>query len=169
MRALADETRETCFLGIREDRSVLYVAKADSPQPVRPAAQIGTRNPLHSTGIGKAMLAFAPADDLRAYCEGEMPAKTPNTITDAGRLAAEACRRSARAATRSTTWRTRTASAASRARSATTRGEVVAALSVSAPAYRFALEDLPALAPRVLAAAAEISSRIGYRQGGGHG
>ena len=43
-------------------------------------------------------------------------------------------------------------------------GEVVAALSVSAPAYRFALEDLPALAPEVLAVAREISSRIGYRE-----
>jgi IclR family acetate operon transcriptional repressor len=47
-------------------------------------------------------------------------------------------------------------------------GAAVAGISVSAPAYRFALEDLPALAPRVLSAAAEVSSRIGYRQGGAH-
>jgi DNA-binding IclR family transcriptional regulator len=48
-------------------------------------------------------------------------------------------------------------------------GEVVAALSVSAPAYRFALDDLPALAPKVLATALEISSRIGYADGRGEG
>jgi DNA-binding IclR family transcriptional regulator len=41
---------------------------------------------------------------------------------------------------------------------------VVAALSVSAPAYRFALDDLPALAPDVQAAALEVSTRIGYRE-----
>ena len=45
-------------------------------------------------------------------------------------------------------------------------GQVVAALSVSAPAYRFALEDLPRLAPGVQAAAMELSRRIGYRDGG---
>ena len=43
-------------------------------------------------------------------------------------------------------------------------GVVIAALSVSAPAYRFALEDLPALAPEVIAVAGEISSRIGFRE-----
>jgi DNA-binding IclR family transcriptional regulator len=43
-------------------------------------------------------------------------------------------------------------------------GEVIAALSVSAPAYRFAVEDLPALAPEVLAVALQITSRIGYRE-----
>jgi DNA-binding IclR family transcriptional regulator len=46
-------------------------------------------------------------------------------------------------------------------------GQVVAALSVSAPAYRFAFEDLSALAPGVQAAAREVSKRNGYREGGG--
>jgi hypothetical protein len=31
-------------------------------------------------------------------------------------------------------------------------------------AYRFALEELPALAPDVIAATQQISSRIGYRE-----
>ena len=120
MRALAERTRETCFLGIRDDRSVLYVAKADSPQAVRPAARIGTRNPLHSTGIGKALLAFAPPD-----------AGAPTPGRDARGQDAEHDRRPrparrragaspASAGTRSTTSRTRTACAAWRRRSAIT-------------------------------------------------
>ena len=52
MRALAEQTRETCFLGIRDDRSVLYIAKADSPQAVRPAA--GSARATRCTAPGSA-------------------------------------------------------------------------------------------------------------------
>ena len=52
---------------------MLYVAKADSPQAVRPAAQIGTRNPLHCTGLGKAMLAHVGDEVLAEYCAHGLP------------------------------------------------------------------------------------------------
>jgi DNA-binding IclR family transcriptional regulator len=163
MRALADRTRETCYLGVRDGRKVLYVAKADSPQAVRPAAHIGTRNPLHSTGIGKALLAFAPPEDAIEYARGPLEAKTPNTILDADRLIEEMERTRARGYAIDDVENedgVRCVAAAIRDHA----GQVVAALSVSAPAYRFAPEDLPALAPEVIAAADEISSRIGYRE-----
>jgi len=163
MRALAEQTRETCFLGIRDDRSVLYVAKADSPQAVRPAARVGTRNPLHSTGIGKTLLAFGPYDVAVAYADGPLEARTPNTIVDPGRLAAEleVIRERGYAVDNvENEDGVRCVAAPIRDHS----GEAIAALSVSAPAYRFALEDLPALAPDVLAVAGEISTRIGGRR-----
>jgi DNA-binding IclR family transcriptional regulator len=163
MRGLAEQTRETCFLGLRDDRMVLYIAKADSPQAVRPAARIGTRNPLHCTGIGKALLAFAPPEAVFAYADRTLEAKTPNTIVDPARLAAEMETIRARGYAIDNVENedgVRCVAAPIRDHA----GEVVAALSVSAPAYRFALEDLPALAPDVLAAAREISSRIGYRE-----
>jgi DNA-binding IclR family transcriptional regulator len=164
MRGLAEATRETCYLGVRDDRSVLYIAKADSPQAVQPAARVGTRNPLHSTGIGKALLAFAPPDEALAYADGALAAKTPNTIVDPHRLGAEMDATRARGYAIDNVENeegVRCVAAPIRNHA----GEVVAALSVSAPAYRFALEDLPALAPKVLAAALEISSRIGYADG----
>jgi inosose dehydratase len=43
-------------------------------------------------------------------------------------------------------------------------GAVVASLSVAAPAYRFDRGDLPAVAPRVMAAAAELSARLGHKR-----
>jgi DNA-binding IclR family transcriptional regulator len=166
MRALADETRETCYLGVRDGRKVLYVAKVDSPQAVRPAAQVGMRNPLHSTGIGKALLAFAPPEEAIAYAHGPLEPRTPNTIVEPDRLLAEM------ELTRERGYAiddvenedgVRCVAAAIRDH----MGQVVAALSVSAPAYRFAFEDLSALAPGVQAAAREVSKRNGYREGGG--
>ena len=168
MRELAEETRETCFLGIRERRSVLYVAKADSPQAVRPAAQIGTRNPLHSTGLGKAMLAHASDEDLAEYCRGRaarQDAEHDHRARPAGGGDAEAIRERGYSID-DVENEDGVRCVAGSIRDHT--GAAVAGMSVSAPAYRFALEDLPALAPRVLAAAAEVSSRIGYRQGGAH-
>ena len=163
MAELAAQTRETCFLGIRDRRSVLYIAKADSPQAVRPAARVGTRNPLHSTGIGKALLAFAPPEEALSYADGPLEVKTPNTIVDGEQLADELDRTRARGYAIDNVENedgVRCVAAPIRDHA----GEVIAALSVSAPAYRFALEDLPALAPDVLAVALEISSRIGYRE-----
>ncbi len=161
MRTLAEQTRETCYLGVRDGRQVLYVAKADSPQAIRPAARIGSRNPLHSTGLGKALLAFGPPECLEEYAAGPLERKTPNTITEPDALGAELERIRARG------WSiddvenedgVRCVAAPIRDHT----GAVVAALSVVAPAYRFALDDLSRLAPQVLGATAELSRRIGH-------
>jgi DNA-binding IclR family transcriptional regulator len=42
-------------------------------------------------------------------------------------------------------------------------GDVIAALSVSGPTYRMSTDQLPELAQDAIAAAAEISRRLGYR------
>jgi DNA-binding IclR family transcriptional regulator len=162
MQALAAETRETCFLGVRDDLHVLYVAKVDSPQAVRPAARVGGRNPLHSTAIGKALLGFAPTDVARTYLSGPLERKTVNTITDPERLKAELARVRERGYSTDEIENeegVRCVAAPVRDH----RGSVVAAISVSAPAYRFGSDDLPRLAPRVISAAEELSRRIGHR------
>ena len=110
------------------------------------------------------LLAFAPPEhDVSAYAAaGPLEAKTPDTIVDAERLAAEMDATRARGYAIDNVENedgVRCVAAPIRDHA----GEVVAALSVSAPAYRFAVEDLPALAPEVLAVALEISARIGYR------
>ena len=160
--SLASETRETCFLGVRDGNQVLYVAKADSPQAVRPAARVGSRNPLHSTSIGKALLAFGPEQLIEPYLQEPLVAKTPNTVTDPQRLLEELDlirRRGYSTDDVENEDGVRCVGAPVRDHT----GFTVAAISVSAPAYRFDLEDLPRLAPHVMAAAQELSRRIGFR------
>ena len=50
---LSSETRETAHLATLYESEVLYLDKVDSPQPVRVAAHIGGRVPLHCTANGK--------------------------------------------------------------------------------------------------------------------
>lgn len=162
MAALSSQTRETCFLGVRDGGQVLYVAKADSSQAVRPAAGVGDRNPLHSTGIGKALLAFGPEQLAEGYLREPLEMKTPNTITDPQRLRVELDtirRRGYSVDDAENEDGVRCVAAAVMDHT----GRTEAAISVSAPAYRFELEDLPRVAPKVIAAAREISRRLGFR------
>jgi DNA-binding IclR family transcriptional regulator len=162
MDSLASQTRETCFLGVRDGNQVLYVAKADSPQAVRPAARVGSRNPLHSTSIGKALLAFGPEQLIELYLREQLVAKTPNTVTDPQRLLAEFdLIRQRGYSTDDVENEDGVRCVGAPVRDHT--GLTVAAMSVSTPAYRFDLADLPRLAPHVIAAAQELSRRIGFR------
>nr|BFE29201.1 IclR family transcriptional regulator [Actinomadura rugatobispora] len=161
MADLSARTRETCFLGIEQDDKVLYVAKVDSPQAVRPAAVVGTINPLHCTGIGKVLLAHADAETRRRCLDGPLVRKTPNTITEPDALAAELeTTRERGYAIDEIENEDGVRCVAAPIRDHT--GRVAAAMSVSAPAYRFASADLPAVAELVVAAAATLSARLGH-------
>lgn len=56
MRWLSQETRETIYLAVPEEFSVIYIDKIDSLQPIRSWNRIGGEAPLHCVGTGKAIL-----------------------------------------------------------------------------------------------------------------
>ena len=49
-------------------------------------SRVGERLPLHTTGVGKALLAWAEPEEVRAYCARGLGAWTRHTITEGGRL-----------------------------------------------------------------------------------
>ncbi|MCS5497598.1 IclR family transcriptional regulator [Cnuibacter physcomitrellae] len=163
IEGLVDKSDETSYLGVLDRSSVLYISAVNSPQPVRPAARIGARNPLHCTGIGKAILAFrTPAERAELLGDGELERRTPNTITDRDALAAELDA----IAERGYSIDEIENEEGVRCVAAPVRdhlGNVIAAISVSAPAYRFTREDVLEFAPTVVAATSELSARLGYR------
>lgn len=163
MQELVAHTRETSFVAVRDHLQVLYVAMLDGGQAVRLAASVGSRMPLHSTGIGKALLAFSSQAVVEELLAHPLPGRTANTITDPDRLRAEL------AVIRERGYSVDDVENEEGVRcvAAPVRGldaAVIAALSVAAPAYRFQLDDLHRLAPRVMAAAASVSQRMGYQQ-----
>ena len=74
-------THETVFLAVRKGTRALYVDRVSGRGAPRLAAQVGSMLPLHATGVGKVLLAHAPAEVL-AQVESSLIACTPNTITD---------------------------------------------------------------------------------------
>jgi DNA-binding IclR family transcriptional regulator len=64
--SLAAETGETIHLAQLDMGQVLYVDKRNAARPVEMFAQAGKVGPAYCTGVGKAMLAFLPEDQLAA-------------------------------------------------------------------------------------------------------
>jgi len=87
---VAQELGESVNLAALEGDHVVYVAHVPSSRSMRMFTEVGSRRPVHSTGVGKAMLADLPADEARALVEAAgMLAATEHTITDPADLAAE--------------------------------------------------------------------------------
>jgi IclR family acetate operon transcriptional repressor len=80
---LAETTGELANLMVEEHGRGSYLHRARGNKAVQVEAHVGTRVPLHSTGLGKAILAHLPRERVDEIVERHgLPASTPNTITD---------------------------------------------------------------------------------------
>ena len=90
LELLRTDTRETVILGKRQKDQVLYLDVLESPQTIRYSARAGVFKQLHSTCIGKVMLAALAPAALEAWLRKHALQKvTKNTITSQGRLKEE--------------------------------------------------------------------------------
>ncbi|MFC4496291.1 IclR family transcriptional regulator [Streptomyces ovatisporus] len=79
---LVEETGETANMALLDGDQVVYVAQVPSRHSMRMFTEVGRRVLPHSTGVGKALLAGTPADDVRQLlARTGMPAATERTIT----------------------------------------------------------------------------------------
>lgn len=77
---LVEEVGETANLAVLERDEVVYVAQVPSQHSMRMFTEVGRRLLPHGTGVGKAMLAHLPANDVRSLLERTgMPAYTEHT------------------------------------------------------------------------------------------
>jgi DNA-binding IclR family transcriptional regulator len=82
MQELVDAFKETVNLGILDGGEVIVIETIESPQAVRMSSKVGNRRYVHSTALGKVMLAdMQEKDVLRLLRMKGMPRMTPNTIT----------------------------------------------------------------------------------------
>jgi len=87
MEALRDRTQETIILGKRQKDNIVYLVVLEGPQTIRYSAAVGDMKPLHSTCIGKTMLAAMKPNDLRVWLEQQsLEEVTGNTIVSYARL-----------------------------------------------------------------------------------
>lgn len=83
LRNLASETGEIAQFATEEHGWVTYVHKATGESGIQTASSAGRREYMHSTSLGKAMLAEMDEDRVRAILDRHgMPGKTEHTLTD---------------------------------------------------------------------------------------
>jgi DNA-binding IclR family transcriptional regulator len=71
LQALASSTNDTVHLGILDDGRALYLDKIQGSRRVEVSSRIGERQPLRSTGLGKALILDADENQWREYYDHE--------------------------------------------------------------------------------------------------
>ncbi|MEV6812661.1 IclR family transcriptional regulator [Micromonospora sp. NPDC051296] len=89
LQELYTHLRENVHLAVRDGDEALYVEKVTGHRSVPTISRAGGRLPLHATGVGKALLAFAPPEVVAAHLRRPLRRCTAYTITEPGRLARE--------------------------------------------------------------------------------
>jgi DNA-binding IclR family transcriptional regulator len=80
-------TLETVHLAVREDDHVLYLETLSGTRSVPVVSTVGSRLPMHATGVGKVLLAYAPDDVRQRVLAGPLQRFLPHTITSPALLA----------------------------------------------------------------------------------
>jgi IclR family acetate operon transcriptional repressor len=160
MRELMREVGETVNVAVRDQADAVYVAQVEGERMLRMFTRLGARTPTYCSGVGKVLLAWLPQASVRALLgPGPWAAYTDHTITTLEALEPELMRA-----------RDRGYSVDNEERELGVRcvavpitdaaGEVVAALSVSAPTVRLSKDRLATILPTIVGAGQKISERL---------
>lgn len=60
MHGLVEQCGETANLGVIDDGEVVFISQVESPEVMRMIVRLGSRSPIHASGVGKALLAYLP-------------------------------------------------------------------------------------------------------------
>lgn len=83
---LYEITRENVHLAIRDGMAALYVERLASRDAARIISDVGSRLPLHATGVGLVLLANAPAGVFEELIAARPQKYLPNTMTGEAEL-----------------------------------------------------------------------------------
>ncbi|MDR9381374.1 MAG: IclR family transcriptional regulator [Natronomonas sp.] len=85
--SLAEETGEVAQFGIEEHGRVSYLYKSSGSRGVETASSVGTQQTIHSTSLGKSIMAHMPKERVHEILDRRgMAARTDHTITDRDEL-----------------------------------------------------------------------------------
>src|ERR1700723_1084109 len=90
MRGLVERLGMTCHLAVVDQNEAVYIEKVEAPGFFKVNTWVGRRMFLHSTSVGKALLAWLPRQEMEAIVRQQgMKKRTPKTITTVSRLLAD--------------------------------------------------------------------------------
>jgi DNA-binding IclR family transcriptional regulator len=162
LASLREETHESCQVGVLDGHEVVYVDRLESSQSLRLFNETGRRVPVHTTSSGKVLLAhLAPERLAEVLAVAPLTRMTARSITDVEALRTELVKVRARGWSEAVEEReVGVASIAAPVRDSS--GEVVAAVSIGAPAVRMGAAQRKRLAEIVVEAGEAASRRLGW-------
>jgi DNA-binding IclR family transcriptional regulator len=165
MRELRNRFNETVNLGMLDDTEVVYLEMVESRRSLRMHARLGGRDPVYSTALGKAMLAFLPEEQWRNHLPAQLVPRTSQTLRSFDSLKQELVQ-TGKYGFAQDHGENEEGACCVGAPIFDQFGRVVAAVSLSAPTSRLhgALEQEVATA--VMQTATAVSLRLGYHSNG---
>src|SRR5690606_21558346 len=161
IRRLMETSGETASIAIEKDDSVVFISQMESHNAIRAFHRPGARGQLHTSSLGKALLATLSDEAVtqKLHRTG-MRRVTERTIVDPAALLADL------ASSRKRGWTIDDEERAEGMRCVGAAvynedGEPIGAISVSGPLVRMSDERLGELGPMVKRAAAEITEGVG--------
>ncbi|MFI5955210.1 IclR family transcriptional regulator [Cryptosporangium sp. NPDC051539] len=82
MHDLYNTVRTTVQLGVLDGPQVLIVEKITGHRPMPMLSQVGGTVPTFCSALGRALLAYSDRSVVDAVLDGELPARTPRTLTN---------------------------------------------------------------------------------------
>lgn len=162
LTALTAASGESSHLAEYDDGEVLYLDKVVSSNPVQAFNKVGGRCPAYCVATGKALLAFQEPTVIDALLAAPLARYTRYTIIDPAQLRRQLAQiRRRNYAVNRGEYRGEIVGVAAPVRNRS--GRVIAAISISGPAYRFSVTQAEGYASQMIAAAMEISRRLGYQ------
>lgn len=162
LKELAQRTGETVLFGVLDRTGVTYIDRVESERAIRMVAAPGRQAPLHGTASGKVLLAHQAPDFVDEVLAGELTRFTPDTITAPGQLREELARVLQRGyADCIGEHEPEICSISVPVRDYS--GEVAAALTIAAPATRFAETERRAALSVLKEIASGVSVQLGAR------
>lgn len=162
MKNMLRVTSETVHLAMLMDNQAVYIAQELSPKVISINTEIGQREPLHCTAVGKALVAFLPDEQLDAIIqELDFARHTARTITSPEMFKAHCLeiRERGYAVDNEELYKgVRCIGAPIRGYG----GTVLASLGISGPSTRLWKDRILSLAEIVVEYAQEVSARLGY-------
>jgi IclR family acetate operon transcriptional repressor len=159
LEAIMEQTGETTNLVVLEGPNAVYIESVTGTRSVRLFTEIGQAIPAHTSGSGKALLAWRAAADVQAlFGDGPLAASTPRTLTSIEALTEDVAEIRRRGyATDDEEHELGVACVATPVLDAT--GLPLAAISVSGPTPR--MQDTAGLAELLRGHAADVSAALG--------
>jgi len=90
LRGVVERTQLTAHLAILDHGEAVYIAKVDAPGFIKMDTWVGRRMFVHSTSVGKALVAHLPRTEVEAILRQHgLKKRTPKTIGPPARFFAE--------------------------------------------------------------------------------
>ena len=90
MRALGEKIHLTVHLAVLDQSEAVYIEKVEAPGFFKVNTWVGRRMFLHSTSVGKCLLAWLPKHEVEALIKPQgLKKRTPKTITTLTKLLAD--------------------------------------------------------------------------------